>query len=64
MYEPKTSIEELWYEKIEGKISDKEWLEVMKELKVGTAPGISGISYIMIKRAEAESQKIFRRFVE
>ena len=34
----------------------------MRDLKSDTAPGVSGISYILIKRAEKKSQKIFRIF--
>ena len=36
----------------------------MRELNTGTAPGISGISYILIKRAEMKTQKTFRAFAD
>ena len=36
----------------------------MRELNTGTAPGISGISYILIKRAEMKTQEVFRAFAD
>ena len=37
---------------------------MLRELKTGTAPGISGISYILIKRAGKKTQKVFRSFAD
>ena len=45
-------------------ISKEEWLEVLRELKIGIVPDISGISYILIKKVSEETQEIFRKFAE
>src|SRR5260363_94512 len=60
IYRPQGWIEEKWYDKLEEEIDENEWEEVLRELKVGTAPGLSGISYIMIKRAGSGAQQIFK----
>src|ERR1043165_2815158 len=62
IYEPKDWINEMWYMNLEEKIEEEEWEDVLRELKSDTAPGISGISYILLKRAGKKSQKIFRAY--
>ena len=62
VYDPKDWIKETWYEELEERIEENEWEETLRELKANTAPGISGISYTLIKHAEKKSQKIFRAF--
>jgi len=62
IYRPQRHVKEEWYKEIEEDIGEKEWEEIVKELKTGTAPGISGISYILIKRAEKRTQAVFRAF--
>ena len=64
VYKPQEHIKEEWYKEVEEKIGEKEWEEVLRELKTGTAPGISGISYILIKRAEKKTQEVFRAFAD
>src|ERR1043165_8459694 len=64
IYRPRENIKEDWYTEVEKKIEEKEWEEILRELKTGTAPGISGISYILIKRAEKKTQEVFRRFAD
>ena len=64
IYTPREWIDAAWYEEVEGKIKEEEWEETLRELKIGTAPGISGISYILIKRAGKEAQKVFRTFAD
>ena len=64
IYAPREWIDAAWYEEVEGKIKEEEWEETLRELKIGTAPGISGISYILIKRARKEAQKVFRTFAD
>ena len=59
IYKPQKHIKKEWYDRIEGKIKEE---EIVKELKTGTAPGISGISYTLIKHAKEKTQKIFRAF--
>src|ERR1043165_2069677 len=50
IYKPQKHIKEKWYDGIEGKIKEEECEKVVKELKTGTASGILGISYILIKQ--------------
>ena len=35
---------------------------MLLKLKANTAPGISGIGYMLIKQANTETQKVFRNF--
>jgi hypothetical protein len=62
IYNPKEWIKESWYENLEEEIEEEEWENILRELKANTAPGISGISYILIKQAGKKSQKTFRAF--
>ncbi len=43
-------------------MTEKEWDAMLKKLKTSTAPGISGIGYILIKQASAKTQVAFRNF--
>jgi hypothetical protein len=45
-------------------ISEEEWEDMLKDLKNNTAPGISGITYTLIRAASNRAQNIFRRFAE
>jgi hypothetical protein len=56
IYKPQKWIEENWYDKVEEEVDEDEWKEILGELRIGTAPGLSGISYIMIKRAGNQTQ--------
>ena len=49
IYRPRENIKEEWYIKVEERIKEEEWEEILRELKTETAPDISGISYILIK---------------
>jgi len=49
VYKSQERIKEEWYIEVEENIKEEEWEEVLRDLKTGTAPGISGISYILIK---------------
>src|SRR6185295_9661329 len=60
VYRSRKDIKKVWYNEVEEKIKEKEWEEVLKELNTETAPGIFGISYILIKRAETKTQEVFR----
>ena len=64
MSKSRKSTKEKWYTEVEEKIKEKEWKEVLRELKTGTAPGISDISYILIKQAEKKMQEVFRSFAD
>jgi len=62
IYKPRTWINESWYKQLEDKIGKEEWEEILRDLKDNMAPGISGISYTLIKHAGEKTQKIFRAF--
>jgi len=64
IYKPQENIKEEWYTEVEREIEEKEWEETLRELKTGIAPGISGISYILIKQAGKETQEVFRNFAD
>ena len=55
-------INESYYKDLSSKITEEEWDSMLKKLKVSTALGISGIRYILIKQASAETQVAFRNF--
>ena len=64
VYRPWKDIKEEWYIEVEEKIKEKEWEEVLRKLNMGTVPGISGISYTLIKWVEIKTQEIFRAFAD
>ena len=64
IYEPKKSIQEIWYVDLDKEINEEEWLEMLADLKKNTAPGISGITYMLIQAASAKVQEIFRLYAE
>ena len=61
-YEPIPRIQEKLYKNLNSKITKDEWESMLSKLKANTAPGISGISYTLIKQAGADSQEAFRNF--
>ncbi len=62
VYEPITRVKESYYQSLSDRVTEKEWDAMLKKLKTGTAPGISGIGYILIKQASAKTQVAFRNF--
>ena len=50
-YEPKREIQEEWYEEVTKNIEEEEWKQSLDIAKGETAPGASGISYIMLSKA-------------
>ena len=62
IYKPRSYIKEEWYKDIGKRIEEEEWNEIIRELKTGTAPGISGISYTLIKQAGKKTQEVFRAY--
>src|SRR6185437_7797249 len=61
-YKPLSFIQENWYEDLLQEISEEEWDQMLSSLSLKSAPGISGISYILIKKADAKTHAIFRNF--
>ena len=62
IYEPISWILESWYKDLSNEITEEEWLTTIRTLKNGTAPGISGITYNLIKNASPAVQGHFRSF--
>src|SRR5437016_527934 len=62
IYKPMTRINESYYKDLSSKITEEKWDSMLKKLKVSTAPGISGIRYILIKQASMETQVTFTNF--
>lgn len=64
IYKPKKEIQEEWYEKLDHNVTEVEWLDMLKDLKKNSAPGVSGITYTLIKAASTQTQNLFRLFAE
>ena len=62
IYKPITRIKEGVYRNLSNRITKEEWVQMLLKLKANTAPGISGIGYMLIKQANTETQKVFRNF--
>jgi len=62
IYEPMTCIQSTWFQDILSEITEEEWGLVLQSFKTKTAPGISGITYSLIKNASPSTQRIFRKF--
>ena len=48
------------YDSLENEVSEEEWTEELRRTKFKLAPGLSGISYALIKKAGPIAQKLFR----
>src|SRR5260363_159285 len=62
IYKPASYVQESLYENLLEEISEEEWKQMLSSLSLKSAPGISGISYILIKNAGSKTQAIFRNF--
>ena len=59
VYNPLEKVNSRIYDSLGNKISEEEWLKALKETKSKSAPGPSGISYLLIKKAGSIAQKVF-----
>jgi len=59
-YSPIEKINKEIYANLGDKLTEKEWKDALSKAKNKSAPGISGISYPLIKKARKIAQKIFR----
>ena len=59
VYNPLEKVNSRIYDSLGNKISEEEWLKALKETKSKSAPGPSGISYPLIKKAGSIAQKVF-----
>ena len=48
------------YDSLENEVSEEEWTEALRGTKSKSAPGPSGISYPLIKKAGPIAQELFR----
>src|SRR5262249_23466548 len=60
-YKPISSIKEEWYENLTEEITSEEWAKALESTKNNSAPGPSGITYPLIKRASMEAEDFFRK---
>ena len=62
IYKEQKEINENWYIEVMSKISEEEWIEITNSLKEDTVPGISGISYQLIKKVSPKTREYFVEF--
>ena len=60
IYSPIQEIDSEIYNDLDTNISEEEWTEALKNTKSKSAPGLSGISYPLIKKVGSLTQKVFR----
>jgi ribosomal protein L21 len=60
-YEPLEEVDENIYKDLNATITIQEWQEVLQVMKSKSSPGLSGISYPLIKRTGKFTQEIFLR---
>ena len=62
IYKPISWIQESWYKDLSNEITEEEWLTTIRTLKNGTTPGVSSITYNLIRNASLAVQGHFRSF--
>ena len=62
MYQPLSRVEEEWYNPVLSPIDIEEWVLMLNEVKLKSAPGISNVTYELIKQANHKVQIIFKNF--
>jgi hypothetical protein len=58
-YQPKEWIKQIWYEGVMDQINEEEWSSSLSSAKENTAPEISGISYILIRKVGPKTTSVF-----
>ena len=61
-YEPKKDINSDLYKNIISPISEEEWTQALRKTQNKTAPGISGIGYILLKKVSPKQPKYWCTF--
>ena len=59
-YKPLRKVDTKIYDSLENEVSEEEWTEAFRRTKSKSALGLSGISYLLIKKVEPIVQKVFR----
>ncbi|GBC39983.1 RNA-directed DNA polymerase from mobile element jockey-like [Rhizophagus irregularis DAOM 181602=DAOM 197198] len=62
IYEPRADIDLQVYDHLDDMPTEQEWNEMLNTMNDKSAPGISNISYKLIKKAGAEVNELFRRY--
>jgi hypothetical protein len=62
IYKPKEEIEKSCFQEVEYEIELEEWMQTVKEMKSTSAPGPSGIGYILIQRANISTHRLLVQF--
>ncbi|CAB4496321.1 unnamed protein product [Rhizophagus irregularis] len=62
IYEPRTDINPQIYDHLGDTPTEQEWNEMLNTMNDSSAPGISNISYKLIKKAGIEVNKLFRQY--
>ena len=55
-------VEEYWYSKITSDIDKQEWQEALEKTRNNSAPGMSGITYSLLKKMGIKSKRILYTF--
>ena len=63
-YQPKDRIIENWYDPVTQPITLEEWQLMLNECKTNSAPGMSTITYALLKQANTKTQQVFKNFAE
>ncbi|CAG8816355.1 26985_t:CDS:2, partial [Gigaspora margarita] len=58
-FHPIKEINSKWYEPLIGEVTEEEWGEALEQTKSKSAPGVSSITYPMIKKANGYAKEIF-----
>jgi hypothetical protein len=62
-YSPKKEVQKEWFKDILNPVEEKEWLENIFLAKKNTAPGASGISYIIIQNSGPKAREKYLELV-
>ena len=63
IYSPQKRIQEDWYDDLDKEVAAEEWEDMLCSLRRKSAPGLSGISYTLIKASSSFAQQLFRSFI-
>ena len=61
IYAERDDIEASWYESLLQEVTVEEWDSAMSKAKSKSAPGLSGISYPILKQAGIKARKVFAK---
>ncbi|CAB4403292.1 unnamed protein product [Rhizophagus irregularis] len=62
IYEPRADIDPRIYDHLDDVLTEQEWNEMLNTMNDKSAPGISNISYKLIKKAGVKVNELFRQY--